>query len=76
MTWFSRCVPEGANILIVILVLIILLLLFILIKVTRQKDKYLSDLFIANHNCAVMHTKFMQATNQLRELKREKNPTH
>ena len=71
MFTMSNCKPEDAYSIIVLLVILLIAVLAILLKVRKERDKYLSDLFIANHKCAMTQAKFCQVTARLKEIKNE-----
>lgn len=71
----SNCTPEDAYSTIVLLVILLIVVSAILLKVRKERDKYLSDLFIANHKCAMTQAKFCQVTARLKEIKNETLPS-
>lgn len=76
MFTMSNCKPEDAYSTIVLLVILLIAVLAILLKVRKERDKYLSDLFIANHKCAMTQAKFCQVTARLKEIKNETLPSN
>ena len=76
MFTMSNCKPEDAYSAIVLLVILLIAVLAILLKVRKERDKYLSDLFIANHKCAMTQAKFCQVTARLKEIKNETLPSN
>ena len=72
----SNCTPEDAYATITFLVVVLILVSAILVKVRKERDKYLSDLFIANHKCAMTQAKFCQVTARLKEIKNETLPSN
>ena len=75
MFTMSNCKPEDAYSTILLLVILLIAVLAILLKVRKERDKYLSDLFIANHKCAMTQAKFCQVTARLKEIKNETLPS-
>ena len=75
MFTMSNCKPEDAYSTILLLVILLIAVLAILLKVRKERDKYLSDLFIANHKCAMTQAKFYQVTARLKEIKNETLPS-
>lgn len=76
MFTMSNCTPEDAYSIIVLLVILLIAVLAILLKVRKERDKYLSDLFIANHKCAMTQAKFCKVTARLKEIKNETLPSN
>lgn len=72
----SNCTPEDAYSTIAFLVILLIVVSAILLKVRKERDKYLSDLFIANHKCAMTQAKFCQVTARLKEIKNETLPSN